>query len=210
MDNYQTFEEVFDGLGDKVINILGQAVILTRQDLERYQQALPGFVPQHSQRGLANWISDRLWHHVMTLSDGIPDIFIFDKGATREMVVGFNYRLRIKRHDKKARVEAIPTQTALEFFSQPPVQLQLEGLEQVNLTAGYIWLKDSHEIGPAVLSFRDGKDNVIWCEELPDTAQLPVVEPLHAGEEPEKPVLEPRRSALRRDVMEGGDVAPAD
>ena len=54
------------------------------------------------------------------------------------------------------------------------------------------------------------EDNVIWCEELPATDQLPVVEPLHAGEEPEKPVLEPRRSVLRRDVTEGGDAASAD
>ena len=208
MNNYLPFEEVFEGLGDKAINILSQAVVHTRRDLELYHQALPGFAAQHSQRGQANWISDRLWQNVMTLSDGIPDIFIIDKGATREMIVG-NYRIRIKRHDEKGRVEAIPTKTAQEFFSQPPVDLQLAGLEQVNLTAGYIWLKDSHEIGPAVLSLRDGKNNLIWCEELPDTAQLPVVEPLPAREEPEKPVLEPRRPALRRDVMESGYAASA-
>ena len=32
---------------------------------------------------------------------------------------------------------------------------------------GYEWVKDERNIGDAVMSLRDGKDKIIWCERLP-------------------------------------------
>ena len=196
MNQYPTYEQVRNGLGDKVIDILAQAITKARYDLSQYRHQFPNFAAQHSARGLANWISDRIWHHVEALSERISVIHIVMEGTTREMWVE-GYRIRFKRHDKNARVGAIPTQTALEFFSQP-VQLQIEGLETVNLTAGYLWLKDSREIGPAVISLRDGKENVIWVEELDEGSSS--VRPLPAQPKPEAPRIYPNARLLDSDV----------
>jgi len=75
------------------------------------------------------------------------------------------YRIRAKRHHVTGLVSTYPTQGALEFLDQPR-QLTFEGLGLAHLIVGYQWESDSYEIGPAVLSLRDGLDNVIWLIEL--------------------------------------------
>ena len=99
-------------------------------------------------------------------------------------------RVRIKRHDKKGRVSTYPTQAALEFLSQPPEQLVLDGLAEVPLIAGYQWNSTTHEIDPAVLSLRDGSDNVLWMIELPEPADDVSVEPITTPKAPEWPTIE--------------------
>lgn len=47
----------------------------------------------------------------------------------------------------------------------------LEGLERVHLCAGYQWDRETRSMGSAVLSLRDGQDNVIWLEELAPPAE---------------------------------------
>lgn len=160
---------VLDELGDKVLEALAASVTGARRDFLRYQAALPDFAAQASSRGSANWIHDRLWHHVRALLDDVDDVLLIDLGVTREIVLGGRYRIRMKRHRPPAQVATYPTQTAMDFMSQAPQQLVLDGLEQVNLIAGYVWFGDSSEIGPAVLSMRDGQDNVLWVHELPET-----------------------------------------
>ncbi len=196
--------KVLDELGDKVLEALAASVTGARRDFLRYQATLPEFAAQASSRGSANWIHDRLWHHVRALLDDIDDVLLIDLGVTREVVLGGRYRIRMKRHHPPAQVATYPTQTAMHFMSQAQEQLVLEGLEQVSLIAGYVWFGDSAEIGPAVLSMRDGQDNVLWVHELPeaDTAGAqPTVTTLPPLEEPEEAAIRARLTRLDDEAL---------
>jgi hypothetical protein len=161
-------EEALDQLGDKVVEVLSTSVAASREDLTEYREFRPIWVQQHSPRGLANWISDRLWAHVCTGLDDVDEVEAFQKGVIREIVLGTKLRLRIKRHHLDGAVSTYPTQMALEFMNQP--MGQLPGMETTHLIFGYEWDRDLAEIGSALLSLRDGQDNVIWKIALPETA----------------------------------------
>ena len=150
-------DEVLAALGDKVVSALAEAVVQTRTDLDEYRENLPRFVTEHSPRGLANWIHDRLFHHVAKALDETPGVFIRDAGPIRKVSCGVNYLIRLKRHDPLGAIASYPTEMALEFQGQADDDLVLEGLAELHLMAGYIWLEESREIGPAVLSYRIGK-----------------------------------------------------
>ena len=164
--NANSRQEVLADMGDKVLAAFSLSVDRTRADLRDYRDAFPGWVADHSERGLANWINDRLWAHLFTLGDAIPGMTLTEKGVTREVTVGATYLLRFKRHDEDGNVASYATQTFLEFAEQP-IQ-QLPGMEEVRLIAGYEWNRDARDVGVAVLSLRDGRDNVIWKEPLPE------------------------------------------
>lgn len=183
-------EEVVAALGEKVVEALSSAIPRTRLDLGRYRRSLPDIVATSSSRGMANWFHDRVWHHVVSELQDRDDVVIVDKGPLREITVDGTYRVRIKRHDRKGRISTYPTQTALEFLSQPPEQLVLDGLAQIRLIAGYQWDSTTHEIGPAVLSLRDGMDNVRWMTELPESDDGASVAPITHPTPPEAPKIE--------------------
>ena len=189
MKSYQESETVLDDLGDKFLTALGEAVAATRGDLAEYRSAFPHFVADASARGLANWIHDRLWIHFSTQLQDLSDVELREKGATREILVGTTYRLRLKRHHDKGEVSTYPTQMALEFLSQLPEEPALPGLEGVHLIAGYHWLDDAHDIGPAVLSLRDGQNNILWIKELPEAGAADSVETLPDQPEPRRPTI---------------------
>ena len=160
----------------------------SRLDLQRYRTSLPDIVATSSPRGLANWFHDRIWHHLVSDLQDLDNVVIVDKGPLREIVVDDTYRIRVKRHDQRGRIRTYPTQTALEFLSQP--QLVLDGLAQIHLMAGYQWDSTTHEIGPAVLSLRDGLDNVLWLIELPEPVDGASVESITGPRVPESPRIE--------------------
>ena len=202
MNGLRDKARVLDELGDKMLEALAASVAGARTDYLRYQVTLPDFAAQASSRGSANWIHDRLWHHVRALLADVDDVLLIDLGVTREIVLAGRYRIRMKRHRPPAQVATYPTQTAMDFMSQAPEQLVLEGLDQVNLIAGYVWLGDSSEIGPAVLSMRDGQDNVLWVHELPEAStgrSASVVTPLPPRDEHERTQVHLRLERLRSD-----------
>ncbi len=116
-----------------------------------------------SDRCLANLIHDRMWAHMLGLGDE-NDVTMHESGVTREIVVG-QIRLRLKRHNLGDRVSNYPTQTALEFWVQRREGI-LPGMEEITLAAGYRWHTDTKAIGAPVISYRDGRENVIWAMEL--------------------------------------------
>lgn len=169
MKSYPDVEEVLEDLGEKVKAACLSAVAKARTDLADYRSIRPEYLADASARGLANWIHDRIWAHLDGALEDVGEARVFEQGATREVIVdgvARTYRIRAKRHDVAGRVSTYPTQGALEFLDQPPAQLTFEGLEQAHLIVGYQWEADAHEIGPAVLSLRDGMDTVIWLTEL--------------------------------------------
>lgn len=190
MKSYDNSDTVVEALGEKVVEALGAAIPRTRLDLERYRTALPDIVATSSSRGMANWFHDRVWHQVVSDLQDLDNLVIVDKGPVREIVVDGTYRVRIKRHDKKGRVSSYPTQAALEFYAQPPEQMVLDGLAEVRLIAGYQWNSTTHEIGPAVLSLRDGWDKVLWMIELLEPVDGASVVPITHPQTPEPPIIE--------------------
>lgn len=168
MTSYPDPEQVFEDLGDKAMEAFVQGAATTRSEYGEYRRLHPKWVAEATERGLANWIHDRLWSNYRALLDDHPDITWIDAEPTRELAVGSSYILRVKRHSRRDGVSTYPTQGALFFMDQEPT---LPGLEVWRLIVGYRWQERERSIGEAVMSLRDGLDNVIWCLELPGEAQ---------------------------------------
>jgi hypothetical protein len=188
MKSWPSAQVVQDDLGDKIIEAFAEAVDGARNDLRDYRRGTPNYVAESSERGLANWIHDRLWHHLVHLLDDVPHVDVVEHGPTRELFVGLNYRVRAKRHSEDGAVSTYPTQTALLFMEQGN-QPTFEGMEIVNLIVGYTWLAEARSIGGAVLSLRDASDHIIWQSELSRTTQVVELDAARDQDEEQVPGL---------------------
>jgi len=168
MERYPEPDEVIEALGDKVVAALTAAILGARADLAEYRRAMPHFVADHSSRGLANWIHDRIWARIVTELDDVDGVSFVDSGPLRELYVNADFRLRFKRHSPTGAIRSYPTVGALDFITQEPDLLTLIGIRTLNLTAGYEWDDLARVMGDPVLSLRDGSfDEVIWMSTLP-------------------------------------------
>lgn len=187
MNSHPTQDVVLDELGDKVKTAIAEGVAATRADLATYREQQPGWVADHSERGLANWIHDRVWAHLMQRLDGEPEITLVDNEPTRLVRVGTKYLMRVKRHGLDDKLSTYRTQTALQFFMQG-VQPSFPDMDEVRLAVGYLWESETRSIGDAVISMRDGLDHVVWSVVLGlepgtgavDIRPLPTAPPLPA------------------------------
>lgn len=190
---------VLHALGDKVVNGLSRAVVLGRNDLADYRALRPSWVAASSERGLANWIHDRIWNHLLVQVDGLNDVTILDREPRREVFVGVTYRVRVKRHHTDGQVSSYPTEEALDFFGQegtPPIPT----MEEINLIAGYEWDREARAMGAPLLSLRNGRSNVLWMVELPEVGEQgggTVVRPTVPG--PSGPTVDLPGIDVRRD-----------
>ncbi len=123
----------------------------------------PAWVAEHSERGLANWIHDRLWAHLQRQLEHLPECRFDNDEPERHFRVGTKYHFRAKRHDEYGSIATYPTQGALDFMEQ---QLTLDGMEEVRLIGGYLWDRETRAVLDGVISLRDSIDNVIWLEKL--------------------------------------------
>lgn len=159
--------EVFEELGDKVLNCFVEAVQATRSDLSEYRTLRPGWVADTSKSNLAQWIHGRLWANLVAKLDGLPHVSIVDKDPRHEIYVGVKYRFRVKRHDDDGRISTYRTMEALDFYAQDPEPL--DGLEEVRLAVGYRWNDISRTIGATVISlWHDLTQKPLWCESIED------------------------------------------
>ena len=197
-------DAVLADLGDKVVHGVSRAVLLARADLANYRAIRPGWVASSSERGLANWIHDRVWDHLLVQVDEIEEVAVVDQEPTREFYVGVKYRVRVKRHHTDGLVNSYPTQTALDFLGQGGT-LPIPTLEEVNLIAGYEWDREERSMGAPLLSLRQGRSNVIWSVELPEVGEQgeggAVVRPIVPG--PTGPVIGLPGVDVRRDGSKG-------
>lgn len=189
---YPRWDEVEPALGDKVIEAIAAAVKAAKDDLADYRSFRPAWVAQASERGLAAWIHDRLWFHLASALEQIPGVTITDKGVLREFSVGPEtsvYRFRVKRHHEDGDVSTYPTELALEFLAQ--TEGMLEVFDELHLIAGYRWISDERAMGEAVISLRDGRQNVIWERELPfQSGGSSGAQELPSVPQPPKPVID--------------------
>jgi len=195
MKSYPTPDQVLADLGDKVTEALSGSVLLARDDLLDYRNARPAWVAEHTERGLASWIHDRQWYHLVAMLSEIPGVSLRDAEPVREIYVGLNYHIRVKRHHWDGRVSTYPTQGALDFMAQPPEQEALDGLHEIHLLAGYFWDRDIRDITAPVLSLRDGVDRTLWLIELPppDRGQGTGTDTLPISPSPTPPTILPSR-----------------
>jgi|HubBroStandDraft_1064217.scaffolds.fasta_scaffold08683_5 hypothetical protein len=188
---YPTWNQVKVALGDKVIDALIFAVSSTRTDLADYRRFRPDWVVQHSERGLAGWIHDRLWYHLTVEQADLSHVVITDKGVLREFTVGPEtevIRFRVKRHDMEGDISTYPTQLALEFLAQVDGMLPI--FSELHLIAGYRWNQDERSMGGAVISLRDGLDDIKWSQDLDAAPPSTGTAGIPATPKPPAPVID--------------------
>lgn len=158
-------DDVLAALGDKFLSAVSRSVVEARRDVFEMREWRPGWFPTMHSRCLSNLIHDRIWAHLVAAVEADASAVVREDGPTREIQVGTNFLLRIKRHRGGNRISTYPTQTALAFYVQADQQA-IDGLELITLAAGYRWDKELREIKAPVISYRDGKDNPLWAVEL--------------------------------------------
>ncbi len=169
-----------------------------------YRTVRPRYVAEASERGLANWIHDRLWIHLIEHLDDDPATHFRDSGPTREFRVGAQYLLRAKRHRAGDRISSYPTAAAQAFWNQDTITL-FPDADEVRLAAGYRWDPELREINEAVISLRDGMDHVVWAVALilePDSNAVQI-RPLD-DEAPALPFIDVAEEAVDDDESETG------
>lgn len=171
MTSHPSAEQVFDALGDKIVNGMASIVLGARADLAEYRQTMPSAANRASNRGLANWIHDAMWDRALTEFDGLSEVSFRDSGVIREIYVfngGEVFRFRLKRHSPTGRISNYPTLGAIEFITQSDDLLTLLGISTVNLSVGYEWDRTMRTMGGPVISLRDGSfEDVVWMTDLP-------------------------------------------
>ncbi|PZS25623.1 MAG: hypothetical protein DLM59_19850 [Pseudonocardiales bacterium] len=180
---------LLDELGEKVLQGVAQAVNATRADRSEYRRDKPAWVAQHSERGLANWIHDRIWQHLVEQLADDDNVRFSDCGPLREFRVGTRYLFRAKRHSRTDKIASFPTPTAIAFWGGGQLSLFPHAAE-VRLAVGYRWDPELREIDEAVISLRDGVDNVVWAVTVGFAATTGAVELWPVSEDaPELPTV---------------------
>lgn len=170
-DSFSADQEVIlEMLGDKMIEAWGSAVALTRFYLERYRLEMPELAMSHSTRGLANMIHDWLWDHLLHQIYGMDGVMIVESeaGPLRELVIGDQIRVRVKRQSATGSVATSQTSLALGFYQQQPEQLSLLPPE-IKLVFGYSWDSAKFEIGSATVSCPRSIKKSLWVHEIPES-----------------------------------------
>ncbi len=185
------WEDVRSDLGDKVVDALVAAVSGAKEDLDTYRAGMPGFAYEQSGRGLASWIHDRMWQHLQRALFDVPGVLLFEQGPTREVVVGIEYRLRLKRHSADGMIRNYRTPTALTFWEAD--NFTLPGLEETRLCFGYVWNDDVEQMGEPVMSRRSSQDKVLWMVRLDERGGAGGTSPTSV-----EPIVPPSAPALPR------------
>lgn len=159
-------DQVLDALGDKFLGAVGLSVRSAREDLAEARVVLPSWFPSMHPRTLANIIHDRLWDHLVAACVDDHRITFVDRGPVRQVLVGFDFVLRVKRHDAADFVQNYDTSQAMQFWANDPSAPPLPGLEVITLAVGYRWDAEQRDIGAPVISYRTAKNAPVWCVEL--------------------------------------------
>jgi hypothetical protein len=149
-----------------------EAVITAHQaahkDYMAFCDAFPGWIPEMFERTLANIIHERFWASLRRFLEGNSQTSFVDKEPNRMVTFtlesGRSYVARVKRHGEGDRVSSYSTATDIRFWLGGAESF--DGLEEVHLAVGYIWDSEGRQILDPIISYREGKDNVIWAKRL--------------------------------------------
>lgn len=161
-------DRVLSELGDKFPQALVHATDAAREDLHAMRDWRPGWFPSLFQREVAGIIHSRIWAHLTTDLDGLAEITLRTEEPFREVriasPIGRTFTIRVKRHSEEDQIRSYRTPQDVEFWGG--AVMTLEGLEEITLSAGYRWDSVTGEIGLPVITYREGKENVIWAVEV--------------------------------------------
>lgn len=162
-------DAVLEELGSKFPLALVRAVDSARADLRALRAWKPDWLVGLFQREVAGVIHARIWTYLTAELDGIDGITFRTDEPHREIAVsaamGRTFRLRVKRHSDGDQISSYPTSSDLAFWDGK-ADASFEGLEEIHLAAGYRWDPTTADIGAPVISYREGKSNVIWAVEV--------------------------------------------
>lgn len=171
INSYPEPDDVMADLGDQFLTAFATSIAEAREDIDAMRAVFPHWFPPMHSRCLSNLIHDRIWARLLARLDGDPSVVMVDNGPRREIFINSRYQLRIKRHHAGDRISNYPTQGALNFWEQDGGQPPFDGMELIKLGIGYRWNQELRQIEMPILSFRDGKENVIWAVEIEEPAE---------------------------------------
>lgn len=161
-------DEVLEELGPDFVNAYIQSVGNAKDDYSAFREWRTDWVPGYAVRTVASFIHDRIWYHLLQLTNELRRVSVIDNDPTREVYVGTKYKIRIKRHSEKDQISNAATKSTQQFWSQGT--LALDGMEEIRLALGYVWDRDLREINEPVLSCRITVDEPLWSVKLhPDS-----------------------------------------
>lgn len=161
-------ESVLAELGEDLPRALVTATDRAREHYATFRKAFPQLGPRLFERDLANLIHALLWCELESELEGSANVTLRASEPYREIGIhkpgGGAYVMRVKRHSTRDRISGYSTQSDLNFWGGTDVAF--DGYERVALAVGYRWDRDTHEIGAPVISYRQGKKNVIWARAI--------------------------------------------
>lgn len=161
-------EAVLEELGDKFPLALVRATDAAREDLSDLRSWRPDWIVAMFQREVAGILHSRIWAHLMSELEDVEGITFHTQEPFREICtttpMGRTFKMRVKRHSEDDRISSYSTASDLEIWGGAVVTFS--GMEQITLAAGYRWISETGEVGAPVISYREGKDNVIWAVEV--------------------------------------------
>jgi hypothetical protein len=94
---YPSADEVIQDLGDKVVDGLSLLVAQAREDLRVYRTTFPDWAADSTERGIMNWIHDRMWAHARRTFDDALDFLeqepqTFEGMEELRLIAGYRWR----------------------------------------------------------------------------------------------------------------------
>lgn len=156
---------VLDEVGDKFLGALVRAMGAASRDYQEFRTWRPEWVAGMFEREVAGIIHTRLWAHLGSELDGVENVTLHAAEPNREISIvtplGRLYRLRAKRHSDRDRISSYPTASDQRFWGEPVAAF--EEMDAICLAVGYRWDAEARAIGDAVVSYREGKNRVVWA-----------------------------------------------
>jgi len=146
-------ESISEYLGQPVLSAIVMARDNSAQDYAKWRRDTPSEIARATARTVANRISDAFVAHMVAALDGVDDVEYREGSLSRKFVVRDRVVLICKRHGVEDKISSYPTHTALEVWGGAAT---LDGLDVINLAAGYRWDRELREMGAPVLSYRKG------------------------------------------------------
>lgn len=170
---------VLGEIGSGFAEAISGAVAFAKESYEGLRIREPRITRVFTERTSANVIHDLIWDDLARALSPESDYTLHDTYPLRYVshVCGNRlYKIRLKRH-RGDLVSSYPTETDKRFYAGRGETF--DGFEVVSLAAGYRWDSELGEVVCPVISYREGKTNVIWSVEPSGVAQeaTPVLRP---------------------------------
>ncbi|MCI6584235.1 MAG: hypothetical protein SPK50_04240 [Mobiluncus porci] len=169
-----TQEEVREKLGEEFISRFVESVEGATADFKAFKKWHPDWAVSFSSRFIANFLHERIWARLKENASNLDSFEFVDKEPIREVHLGTELIMRIKRHDSNDRISSYPTRGAQEFWNID--FFTIPGLESFSLALGYHWDKDLREPQDALLTLYRKLNEPIWSVKLSrDSANIETI-----------------------------------